>query len=668
MVSKKSRSKLLLVLSFCLAIPGVLNSCGQTSSSIASSGKTSSVQTSSAASSSKTVSSSTAASSSKANSSSTAASSAASSQESSAAQSSTESSESSVVSSVADDPTDPVDTTPVIDTLSEYHVALPDTIEEGAVWTPGPLYFGESLFSIDSKVEYAKGAKSLRVNLNKSTEVNKESGFILPFSGLTEGQTYKLTFYAQGSKTYNGCLSQIMANPNYTFATDAGEVKTMLDLSVDAAKLFTAGDMTAADWTKMTISFTAHPKEGICSLRTQLTTQTGWIGQLWLSYFEVTPYTAPVVTKDTPQVTAPVLSAIPADAVAVPDALPEGGVWEAGPLYSGNPVFAIDSDVEYATGGKSISVDFNKAVVGTESVLILPFKGLTSGAKYTLSFYIQGSTNFNGSFSDIFENPNYTTVVDGSEVRTMLKVTKDLGSTCTAGGLLNKGWDKVTLNFTANPKDDFCSLRIQFRKVDGWVGTAWISGFEMLAKDVPQVTAPVVDTLAADHVALPDSIPTGGVWEAGPLYSGDNIFSIDSDVEYAKGAKSIAVDFNKATVGTEDVIILPFKGLTSGSKYALTFYVQGSTKFNGSFSDIFESPNYTTVVDGAEVRTMLNVTRDLGTICTAGGLLDKGWVKATINFTANPKDDICSLRFQLKKADGWVGTAWISYFEAALQA
>lgn len=185
-----------------------------------------------------------------------------------------------------DEPTKPVNTVPVLDTLSANHAALPDTIDSGAVWTAGPLYFGQGLFSIDKTIEYAKGAKSLLINLNKATSIGQESGVILAFKNLSEGQKYTLSFWAQGSKTYNGCLSGIMGNPNYTFVTAEGEVKTMLDLTAEASEILTEGAMLAHDWVKVSLAFTAHPKAGLCSLRMQLRQQAGWKGQLWLSYFE----------------------------------------------------------------------------------------------------------------------------------------------------------------------------------------------------------------------------------------------------------------------------------------------------------------------------------------------------------------------------------------------
>ena len=67
----------------------------------------------------------------------------------------------------------------------------------------------------------------------------------------------------------------------------------MLDVSVavEENKLFTAGAMQGADWTKVTVKFTANPKDGNCSIRMQVTPTADMVGQLWFSYFVVTEVT-----------------------------------------------------------------------------------------------------------------------------------------------------------------------------------------------------------------------------------------------------------------------------------------------------------------------------------------------------------------------------------------
>ncbi len=582
------------------------------------------------------------------------------------------------------EPTKPVNTVPVLDEIPENAVPLPHTIGEGGVWTAGPVTFGQGVVSIDDTIEYAKGGRSILINTNKALNLEVESGFILPIPNLVDGKRYRLTFYAQGSETYNGALTRIFQNPNYTFVGDDGtETPTMLDVVVNADILYTAGAMTAKDWQAVTVTFTAHPRESLCSMRVQMTQKEGFTGQLWLSGFVIED--APEEVKDTPQVTTPVLDAAPQGAVALPAEMEESAPWLAGPGYWGDAVITIDDTVEYYKGGKSILADFNKASTA-EVAFFLAFNGLKEGQNYELTFYVQGSTNFNGALNNIFPNPNFTHKLDGGgQEPTMQDVVSDLNGVTTAGGLLEKGWVKVTISFKAHPLEEKCSLRFQFTKQNGWEGSLWLSGFVLAeteapdpnpdpdpdpdpTRDTPQVTTPVLDAAPEGAVALPAEWKVTPLWEAGPGYFGEEVTSLDDTVEYYKGGKSIKVDFDGATVGTESGFFMAFPDLVEGKKYELIFYVQGSTNFNGAFDQIFAHPNFTH--DG-DIRTMLEVIGEFDGVCTAGGLSKDGWHRVSITFTAHPKSDLCALRFQFRKQAGWEGAAWVSGFtigEAAEEA
>ena len=574
--------------------------------------------------------------------------------------------------SVNPNETKPTNPNPVITgEHAEGEVALPETISEGAVWTPGPLYFGDPLFSIDSSIEYAAGSKSILINTNKGNP--KESGIILPFSGLTAGKQYELTFYVQGSTDFNGCMNNIFANPNFTHLVDGVEIKTMLDMSVKVEdnKLFTAGGMQGADWTKVTVRFTANPKDGLCSIRMQLKPNEDTVGQLWFSYFVIEEYVEdPNAIKPTNP--NPVITGEHAEGeIALPDELVEGGVWTAGPLWSNDPIAKIDSTIEYATGSKSIMWDYTKSTQ-KEAVVILPISGLTAEKQYELTFYVQGSTDFNGKFGEIFANPNFTHLVDGVEIKTMLEVSVSVeeNKLFTAGAMQGADWTKVTIKFTANPKDGNCSIRMQVTPTADMVGQLWFSYFVVEEAEAevegfkPTNPNPVITGEHAEgEIALPDELVEGGVWTAGPLWSNDPIAKIDSTIEYATGSKSIMWDYTKSTQ-KEAVVILPISGLTAEKQYELTFYVQGSLDFNGKFGEIFANPNFTHLVDGVEVRTMLEVSVSVeeNKLFTAGGMQGADWTKVTVKFTANPKDGNCSIRMQVTPTADMVGQLWFSYF------
>ncbi len=572
------------------------------------------------------------------------------------------------------EPTKPVNTTPVLDEIPANAVTLPDSISEGAVWTEGPCTSGDGIISIDKSVEYAKGGKSLLFNVNRSVKHNSESAAIIPIPGLTDGEKYQLTFYAQGSETFDGALDRIFGNPNFTHIVQNEEgqnieVSTMLDVTVNASVLYKAGEMIAKDWVKCSLVFTAHPKNGFCSLRIQMK-NNGNRGQLWLSGFEIGD--APEEAKDVPQIVDPVESELSSEHVALPDSISFGGAWEAGPLYTGDAIFEIDNTVEYATGAKSVKIDYNKTSDG-ESALILPFDNLEDGKRYRITFRAQGSTNFNGALDNILENRNYDT--DG--IPTMLNVSIDKGDICTAGKLNEGGWKTATIEFDANPKNGLCSLRLQIIMQESYVGTLWLSYFEVEEIEpppapeygMPQIKDPVLTELPKNHVALPDSFNEGYKdcpFVAGNLYCGDSVFDIDDTVEYATGAKSIRINYNNATVGTQSAAILAFDNLEKDKVYRLTFRAQGSTDFNGALDNIVVNGSFDT--DG--VPTMLDVTVDRGDLCTVGAMNEGGWKTATVEFKANPKSDpfngnkeLCSLRIQFIMQEDWIGTLWLSGFE-----
>lgn len=354
-------------------------------------------------------------------------------------------------------------------------IDIGNTITQDGVWNAGPLYANEgAIVTVDTTVEHESGVKSYKFEFPGNI-ANQETFFNFGIPALTAGKEYKLVYYVMVTDDFNGVINAVMANPNYD---TAGEV-TMKNFYASCANGNYNDNASYKNkgWVEMCISFVAAPKDGLCSARWQFNPQN-WTGSLYMSDFVVYEIISEV-KEEVPTDKSPVVTGEhAAGELALPDELRESGeVWTSGPLCSSSTVVYIDESVEYAKGSKSIKVDLTKGRSGVEYFMILALEGLTEGQEYELTFYVQGSANYNARFTDIFANPNFTHMEDGKEVCTMLDITVDGSDLTTAEGLKGKGWTKVSVKFTAHPKDGNCSLRMQLRPGETDTGAMWLSYF-----------------------------------------------------------------------------------------------------------------------------------------------------------------------------------------------
>ncbi len=513
------------------------------------------------------------------------------------------------------------------------------------------------VFTLSDDTYSGKG-QSISVNFANGSKATSEGGAYILHIGMKDLEKkagYTLTFYAKATNDFTGNINKMLCNANFS--------KPDTVTGIYYTKSYGAEDLAGKGWKKVSISFNANhdaAHDNMCAFRIAFDVGlSGWKGSIVLSDFKVSN------TEYVKRVEGAVGTKI-----EIGNAISQDGVWNAGPLYANDgATVTVDTAVEHEAGVKSYKFAFPGKVENQETFFNFGLPGLTAGKEYKLTYYVKTSDDFNGCINAIMANPNYDTA---GEV-----TMKNFVATCANGNYndnasyKNKGWVEMNISFIAAPKDGLCSARWQFNP-NNWTGALYMSDFTVyeviseVKEEKPTDKDPVITgEHAAGEIALPDELrESGEVWTSGPLCSSSTVVYVDETVEYAKGSKSIKVDLTKSHAGVEYVMILALPNLTEGKKYELTFYVQGSENYNARFTDVFANPNFTHMEDGAEVRTMLDMTVDGSALTTAEGLKGKGWTKVTVQFTAHPKDGNCSIRLQLRPGETDAGAMWLSYFVA----
>ena len=166
--------------------------------------------------------------------------------------------------------------------------------------------------------------------------------------------------------------------------------------------------------------------------------------------------------------------------------LPLMGLWEVmDGIYYGiwnlehAPTYTLTDEVVHTAGKNAVKVDYANArleagVIGASALQIGIYKPVEN-AKYRLTFYVKASTDYNAGTVHFKANNNYF------EGDSCLAVTPSLMNSNTLAGA---DWQQITIEFTANPKEDYSSLRLETWMEQEFTGQIYYADFSLAL--VPQ--------------------------------------------------------------------------------------------------------------------------------------------------------------------------------------
>lgn len=339
--------------------------------------------------------------------------------------------------------------------------------------------FGEEMtynpFSVDAENAHGEAANSVKADFDPSITSTEGAAFMLHINmaDLETGKDYVLNYWVKGDG-FTGSIAKQLNNDNFTAVSSYPTPENPENNYITCANPeLTGADAVTADWTQVSVKFTAYPDtaKNLCSWSIAFEPgETGIDGTLWVSDISVSAYEETGGT---------------AVSYIAPYGITEAGLsyWAYGlsdqtdynqPAH--NP-FSVVDDVVVDGEETSVRASFDPSVTSSsngEYVFDIAMDGLENGRKYVFTYWAKASADFTGNIQKQLCDTTYTT---------------DTFPTCTETDYtrvdLTEEWQKVEVTFTATfyPEDetygtkDLCIWRIAFGVGEGISGTLWLSGF-----------------------------------------------------------------------------------------------------------------------------------------------------------------------------------------------
>ena len=332
-------------------------------------------------------------------------------------------------------------------------------------------------FSVDDENAHGEAANSVKADFDPSITSDSGAAFMLHINmaDLETGKDYVLNYWVKGDG-FTGSIAKQLNNDNFTAVSSYPTPENPENNYITCANpVLTGADAVTADWTQVSVKFTAYPDtaKNLCSWRIAFEPgETGIDGTLWVSDISVSAYEETGGT---------------AVSYIAPYGIAEAGLsyWAYGlsdqtdynqPAH--NP-FSVVDDVVADGEETSVRASFDPSVTSSsngEYVFDIAMDGLENGRKYVLTYWAKASADFTGNIQKQLCDTTYTT---------------DTFPTCTETDYtrvdLTEEWQKVEVTFTATfyPEDetygtkDLCIWRIAFGVGEGISGTLWLSGFDV---------------------------------------------------------------------------------------------------------------------------------------------------------------------------------------------